>query len=433
MTARTVVLGGGLTGLVTAERLEACGHPAVVLEREAVPGGACRTEEQSGFVFDYTGHLLHISQDDVAEYLRGMGIWDQLVEHERRAAIFIAGRTTPYPIQIHTQGLPPRLRRECLLGFIKAWASPKTESTNFRDWVLDRFGAGLGECFFFPYNEKLYRAKADELSLDWVGRYVPKPDLEAVIDGALGLHDSKVGYNATFRYPDRGGIRLLADAIAQRVNDLRLRTEVVGLNLSERWVKLGDGSRLEWDAVVATFALPFLVDLVVDDLPDDVLKARAALRWVRVLNIALGVDGQAPCPEHWLYFPEQDLPFYRVGFPSNHGRLAPAGHHTVSIEISLDSVMDVPVSELAEQGERALAAAGLLKPEAVRTRLITVLDPSYVVFDHNRRDAVALLRRFFLDRGVRLAGRWAEWKYSAMEDAVLDGWTAARWIAAAGS
>jgi UDP-galactopyranose mutase len=45
---------------------------------------------------------------------------------------------------------------------------------------------------------------------------------------------------------------------------------------------------------------------------------------------------------------------------------------------------------------------------------------------------VALLRDILRQRGVTLAGRWAEWKYSAMEDAVLDGMRAARNLSDAG-
>jgi UDP-galactopyranose mutase len=54
------------------------------------------------------------------------------------------------------------------------------------------------------------------------------------------------------------------------------------------------------------------------------------------------------------------------------------------------------------------------------------MDPAYVVFDHHRRRAVATLRRFLAERDILLAGRWAEWKYSAMEDAILDGMSVAR-------
>jgi UDP-galactopyranose mutase len=149
---------------------------------------------------------------------------------------------------------------------------------------------------------------------------------------------------------------------------------------------------------------------------------------VRVLNVALGVAGEPPSGEHWLYFPGRELPFYRVGFPSNHGRLAPAGCHTVSIEVSLDPG-GADVAAEAAAAERAAAALGLLDPAKVRLRVQTVVDPAYVVFDHHRRQAVATLRGFLGERGVLLAGRWAEWKYSAMEDAILDGMTVARRLA----
>ncbi len=423
---KTLVVGGGLTGLVAAERLAAAGVTAPVFERESEPGGACRSIEIDGYTFDHTGHLLHIGRPETEAYLTELGVWDELRVWDRKAAIVVGDHVTPYPIQIHTHGLAPEVRRDCLLGFIRAWAGETDgEPKAFREWVLERFGAGLAEHFFFPYNRKLYRAEPEELSLDWVGRYVPKPDLEAVIDGALGLHDEKIGYNAVFRYPSEGGIRLLPDRVATRVPELRTDSEVTGLHLGEHWLELAGGERLDFDAMVSTISLPALLDMVRDELPAEVAEARRALRWVRVLNIALGVRGPAPVAEHWRYFPDPHVPFYRVGFPSNHGHLAPDGCHTVSVEISLDPGNGDVVAE-AERSDAALAAAGLVDLDAVEVRQLTMVDPAYVVFDHQRKNAVSSLRTWLGSHGVRLSGRWAEWKYSAMEDAVLDGMAAAR-------
>ena len=410
---RTVILGGGLTGLVAAERLHSAGSGAVVFEREDEAGGACRSIERDGFTFDHTGHLLHVGQSQTEEYLESLGVWGRLAVHKRRAAIVVGDRVTPYPIQIHTRALASDVRRDCLLGFIRAWAErgQKTDDPdNFHDWVMERFGDGLARHFFFPYNQKLYRARPEELSLDWVGRYVPKPTLEEVVDGALGLHDGAVGYNAIFRYPEEGGIQMLPDAVAERLPELCLQSEVAAVHLGERWVETSDGTRQGFDRLVSTVALPNLLELVQDPLPDGIVSAQSALRWVRVLNVALGVEGAAPSPEHWLYFPDPNVAFYRVGFPSNHGRLAPEGCHTVSLEVSLDpGDGDVPAQ--AEGAERSLAAAGLLHREAVKVRQLTVVDPAYVVFDHHRREAVAALRRYLSERSVMLSGRWAEWKY----------------------
>ncbi len=421
-----VILGGGLTGLVAAERLEASGIEVSVLEREAAPGGVCRSFSVDGFTFDLTGHLLHTSREETERYLVELGVWEALDEHVRAAGVVIRGRVTPYPVQINTHGLSPEVRRDCLLGFVRAWAGREDrEPGDFREWVLERFGEGLADHFFFPYNRKLYRAEPEELSLDWVGRYVPKPSLEEVIDGALGLHRGRTGYNATFRYPRQGGIEVLPRAVAAKVAGLRTGAEARAVSLEERWVELASGERLGWDFLVATCSLPALVDLLVDPLPESVAAARRELRWVSVLNLALGVEGPAPREEHWLYFPDAELPFYRVGFPSNHGSVAPEGCHTVSVEASLDPAPRDTQGVLAAC-ERSLQQLELLEPEAVRVRHVAVIDPAYVVFDHERKEAVATLRRFLHEHGVELAGRWAEWKYSAMEDALLDGMGVAR-------
>jgi len=425
-----VLIGGGLTGLVAAERLAAHGTTVPVLERAAEPGGICRSIVADGFTFDMTGHLLHTREARTRAYLEEIGVWDRLVEHERRAAVVIGDRFTPYPVQINTHALAPEVRRDCLLGFVRAWAAgePSQEPGSFADWVLERFGEGLARHFFFPYNSKLFRISPEELTADWVGRYVPRPSLEEVVDGALGLHRGPTGYNATFRYPARGGIRMVPDAVAARVPGLMTGAEVVRISLAERWVERADGTRIRWSRLGATCALPALIDLLTDALPEEVAAARRALRWVAVLCVALGVEGEPPHPEHWLYFPDPKLPFYRVGFPSNHGRVAPPGSHTVSIELALDPSPG-RLEETADEAVAALAGTGLLDPSRIRVRRTLLVDPAYVVFDRAWRDAVPVLRGFLERHGVFTAGRWGAWNYSAMEDAILDGFRLAERLA----
>ncbi|MCU0290935.1 MAG: FAD-dependent oxidoreductase [Thermoanaerobaculaceae bacterium] len=421
-----VVLGAGLTGLSAAAELRRRGVPCTVLEREAEVGGACRTLHRDGFDFDLTGHLLHLGREGSLEHIEALGLGPKLRRHVRRSGVALAGTVTPYPIQINTFRLPPAVRRDCLLGFLEARDRPEApESGSFAAWALSRFGEGLCRHFFYPYNRKLFCAEPEDFTADWVGRFVPRPRLEDVVDGAFGLYRQQVGYNASFFYPRRGGISLLAGALAGGVGDLRLGCAVRALHLGERRAELESGEVLGWERLIATASLAHLAALCVD-LPAQARAAARALRAVAVLNLNLGVEGPPPRREHWLYVPEARVPFYRVGFPSNHGRVAPEGCHTVSVEVSVPMGAPVP-EDLWERCLDGLEALGLLRRERIAVRVEARVDPGYVVFDRARAQAVDTLRRCLAGAGVVLAGRWAEWKYASMEDALHDG------IAAAGA
>jgi protoporphyrinogen oxidase len=427
--SRVVVLGAGLTGLSAAWHAAGDGVVATVLERADEVGGACRTVARGAYRFDLTGHLLHLGRDESRSLLSRLGLGGAFRRHRRRAGIALAGTVTPYPIQIHTHRLPAEVRRDCVLGFVEAWArGDGSEPASFADWVRQRFGEGFARHFFFPYNSKLFCAAPDELTADWVGRYVPRPALADVVDGAFGLYRAPVGYNATFLYPREGGIRMLPDALAAGVPGLRLGTAVTAVSLAAREVELEGGERLPFDVLVATAPLTHLAALTVD-LPAPARDAAARLRGVAVVNINLGVRGPAPRREHWLYVPEPRFPFYRVGLPSNHGALAPPGCHTVSVEVSVPAGQAEP-GDLLERCLAGLEELGLLADRgAVEVVAEARIDPAYTVFDAARLPAVAALRDAFRAAGVVLAGRWAEWKYSTMEDALWDGAAAARQVA----
>ncbi len=424
---RVVIVGAGLSGLATAWHLEGEGIEVWVFEREAVVGGACRTVQREGFAFDLTGHLLHLRLPESQKLLRQLGLDRAFRRHRRRAGILLAGCVTPYPIQIHTARLPRALRRDCLLGFIRAWASCQEDDSSFGQWVLSRFGEGFARHFFFPYNRKLFCADPFSLTCEWVGRYVPRPSLEEVVEGALGLFPKNraVGYNASFLYPREGGIGLLAEALARRVRRLYLGTGVLQVDIAQRRVRLEDGQEVPYDRLVATCPLPELVAMTTP-APDWLHQASRQLRAVAVWNLNLAVRGRAKRREHWLYCPESHLPFYRVGFPSNHGQVAPPGFHTVSVEMSCPSGQSPPA------GWQEETVAGLLREGLLRQRedvvfsLVAVVDPAYVLFDTQRPQLVAQLREFYRRHEVFLCGRWAEWKYSTMEDALWDGAAAAR-------
>jgi protoporphyrinogen oxidase len=89
-----VILGGGLAGMSTAYHLGRAAHR--VIEAESTPGGLCRSREVDGFVFDYTGHLLHLRDPRITALVDELlpGALETIV---RRAAVRTHGVTLPFP------------------------------------------------------------------------------------------------------------------------------------------------------------------------------------------------------------------------------------------------------------------------------------------------------------------------------------------------
>ena len=67
--ADVVILGGGVTGLAAGSVLR---DRAIVLERDARPGGLVRTEPIDGYWFDTVLHLLHLSDAGVERRVRAL-------------------------------------------------------------------------------------------------------------------------------------------------------------------------------------------------------------------------------------------------------------------------------------------------------------------------------------------------------------------------
>ena len=65
-----VIIGAGLTGLSTAYHLSDL--PYSVFDSEKEIGGLCRSVKQNGFIFDYTGHLLHIKNPYTKNFIESI-------------------------------------------------------------------------------------------------------------------------------------------------------------------------------------------------------------------------------------------------------------------------------------------------------------------------------------------------------------------------
>jgi protoporphyrinogen oxidase len=408
--------------LSAALELGARGIEHRLFERERWVGGLSITQADSGFLFDRTGHLLHLR--DPAVRAR---VFDWLEEEplliQRNSVIWLEGGYSRYPFQANTHGLPPEVAYRCLLGFVEAhFASPKTEPENFEEYCLLHFGRGMSEYFMLPYNQRLWGVPAREITTAWCDRFVPRPRLEDVIAGAVGLEDPKLGYNATFYYP-RHGIGQLGEAMARRHGPVELGSAPLGIDWRHRRLHF-PSETVDYGVLVSTVALPDLIALL-QEPPAEVQNAARSLRAARLwyLDVALATPCQKPF--HWVYVPESKYPFYRVGCYTNFSRAtAPPGQAHLYVE--LVERQRPELGRLLPEVAGALVQMGLIaKPSDLCFARPRPIDCAYVLYDRAREPALQVLEPFLAEAGILSTGRYGGWNYSSMEDALIFGYEAA--------
>jgi len=418
--ARVVILGGGLTGISAALHLRA---PWMLFERDARLGGHARTDEHDGFRFDKTGHWLHLRDPGVKRLVDEL-LPGRMTPIARRARIFSHGVLTRYPYQANLHGLPPEVVKECLLGVVEARlggaVAGAAEPRNFEEYCLRHFGAGISKHFMIPYNEKIWGVHPREITAAWCARFVPLPNLEQVIAGAVGAGPPELGYNQTFLYPTEGGIETFTRALAGRLagGQVTTGTSPDAVDWRRRELTVG-GEVIPYRALVATIPLPELLKRM-RDLPPEVEAAAGRLRCTTLRYLNIGARNRPPADWHWIYVPEKRYPFYRVNvFSTAMPSMAPEGCASICVEMAdrgpvSDATVTDTIAALVEAGALAHADDVLFVDEKQ-------IDYAYVVFDQHYYAATRTIFDFLEAHAIHPRGRYGAWTYNAMEDCVLAG------------
>ena len=411
--ADVVCIGAGVSGLGFANYWRAR-HPAarvVVLESEAEPGGYCRTVEQAGFVWDYSGHFFHFKHADVEQWLRDRMPGEDVRTVERVAKIRYAGRDIDFPFQKHIHQLPLPEFLECLT---ELFFRPEGTPRSFGEMLYQRLGKGITDKFLRPYNEKLYATDLDTLDPDAMGRFFPHADLADIIANMRpgADHQSRAhGYNATFTYPRGGAIRYIHALLRDLPADAVACDEpVTSIDLDARTVTTPKRT-IAFTHLVSSAPLPVLAKL------SGVAHDAAAFTSNRVLVFNLGFDGKGRDDVHWMYFPDRADVFYRVGWYDN---ILGSDRMSLYIEIGAANGAAFDVDALRARVLDDLRREGIVTTQKLVAHHHVVLDPAYVHITQRSLAETARIKALLAARSVHSVGRYGGWTYCSIEDNLLE-------------
>lgn len=161
-------------------------------------------------------------------------------------------------------------------------------------------------------------------------------------------------------------------------------------------------------------------------------KAAGRLRYSSVLSLCLGLDGPVSAGDHWIYFPDESFPFYRVGFPTNFSKnVAPQGCGSMYIEIAHKPGQEQDKERLYNNVLVSLRETGVISPDVnVSVSLFLPIPCAYVFYDRYRKTNIERILSELADRSILSVGRYGAWEYSSMQDAIAWGLMAGREVAA---
>ncbi len=415
-SVRTLIIGAGISGLAAAAALG--DEDYLVLEADTEIGGYCKTVRKAGFVWDYSGHFFHFKHPEIEAWLRQRMPGQNVRTVEKRSFIGYKGRLIDFPFQKNIHQLPQDEFVDCLHDLYFARApyelqrgadAPPAPEGNFKEMLYRRFGRSIAEKFLVPYNEKLYACDLARLDPEAMGRFFPHANLTDIIRNMKVK--SNASYNSTFTYPEGGAIEYVnALASALRPGAISLSEPLMGIDLARRIART-PRRELRFERLISSVPFNRLLDLA--RLPHD----EAVWSWNKVLVYNLGFDRKGPEVPHWIYYPDPDCVFYRVGFYDN---IFDTDRLSIYVEVGLQKDADAAVATTRERVLSDLRRQGILSSHELVAEHSVVMDPAYV---HITQQSLAEHRRLgavLRASGVYAIGRYGGWTYCSIEDNIVE-------------
>jgi UDP-galactopyranose mutase len=423
---RILIIGAGPTGLGAAYRLKELGHrDFMVYEANPYLGGLAHSfTDEHGFTWDIGGHVMfshYTYYDRCFERLMG----DEFTLNNRESWVRMMGTWVPYPFQNNIRYLPKEAAYECLAGLVRAqtgrgrFKSP-ADARNFADFIDAVFGDGIARHFMRPYNFKVWAHPPEMMNKEWIGERVAVIDIDrAIRNVVLGLDDFGWGPNNRFKFPLKGGTGEFYRRFGPLLDGhVALNRRVESIDADRREVRLSDGSSDRFDALISAMPLDILCrDVLAGAVPPRIRDAAAGLRHSAGHMVGIGIRRPCPSTRSWMYFPEDNCPFYRATYLSNYSpHMTPDNttHYSLLCETSASEFKPVDASRIVDDTIDGLVNAGLVSRDETRdivSRWHHFVEYSYPTPTVDRDQRLSEVIPWLEDRGIYSRGRFGMWKY----------------------
>ena len=405
-----MIIGAGISGLTFANYIK---NDYMILEKESEVGGYCRTIRKGDFIWDYAGHFFHFKTDEFKKIFLDEVNSEDIISKDKCTKILYKNQLVDYPFQTNIHQLEKQEFIDCLYDLFNK--EEKDDYDNFLDMLYGKFGKSIVEKFLKPYNEKLYACDLHKLDKDAMGRFFPYADKKQIIAN-MKKNKDEVSYNNKFLYPRNGAgsfINILYNKLDK--SKIKLNTHIVSIDLNNKIAKTQDGQEYKFEYLINTAPLNVFMDLIDDE---KIKKLESELSYNKVLVFNLGFNKKSKyVKEHWMYIPDKDVNYYRIGFYDN---ILDSDKLSMYIEIGFDKDEKIDIDEQLKMTLENLLKNGIIDNDTKLEEYVSiVMNPAYVHINEKTDKEIRKLQKEWKNKGVYTIGRYGAWTYCSMEDCMI--------------
>lgn len=410
MKTKYLIIGAGISGLTFANYIK---NDYLILEKETEVGGYCRTIKKGDFIWDYAGHFFHFKTDEFKKIFMNNVDKKDIIYKNKCTKILYKNRLIDYPFQTNIHQLDKQDFIDCLYDLFNK--EEKENYDNFLDMLYGKFGKSIVEKFLKPYNEKLYACDLHNLDKDAMGRFFPYADIKQIINNMKANKD--VSYNNSFLYPKNGAGSFI-DILYKNLDKgkILLNTNISSIDLQDKTVKTANGEEYEFEYLINTSPLNCFLELFNNSKFSTLSKE---LSYNKVLVFNLGFNKKSKfVNEHWIYIPEKDSNYYRIGFYDN---ILDANKLSMYIEIGFSKNANINVEEQLKLTLENLKKHGIIDDTMKLEEYVSIImDPAYVHINSETDKKIQDLKNQLQNKNIYTIGRYGAWTYCSMEDCMLE-------------
>ena len=280
------------------------------------------------------------------------------------------------------------------------------------------------------------------MQCQWLGERVAAPDLKTVTKNViLQKTAGNWGPNATFRFPAHGGTGGIWIAVADTLpKDKCLfgKTGAVSkVDASAKRVTLESGQTIKYEKLISTMGVDSLVEKMQNE---ELVSLSKGLFYSSTHVLGVGIRGTRPeriGDKCWLYFPEDDCPFYRATIFSNYSpynqpadnvklptlQLADGSkpesteaqegpYWSIMLEVSESSLKPVSNENLLKDSITGLLNTDMLKPtDQIVSTYHRRFDHGYPTPSLEREGVLKQLLPKLQRMDIYSRGRFGSWRY----------------------